>query len=305
VPNPFATPGVWLRCALHAHSTESDGELPPRFLARHYERAGFDVLAITDHWLRTEQPSIERLVVIAGTELDARLPDSGRKAHVLALGVDEGPSPPGPELPTLTQAVAWVLARGGVPFLAHPYWSGLRTHELERCDGLVGLEVYNAGCELEAGRGLASVHWDELLETGRRWLAIAVDDTHHPGFDSGFAWTWARASERSPAAVLRALRDGACYSSTGPAIGELRVERPAVEVRCSPAQRVTLVTGARGGASVVAGRLGYRHNGEVLERAADGAVVAARLTASHDAPYARLEVRGANGGTAWTNPLWP
>ena len=46
----FERPGQWLRCALHAHSTVSDGDLSPRALARQYQTAGFDVLAITDHW---------------------------------------------------------------------------------------------------------------------------------------------------------------------------------------------------------------------------------------------------------------
>ena len=46
---------MWLRCALHAHTTNSDGELAPELLVRHYEWAGYDVLAITDHWVRTDE----------------------------------------------------------------------------------------------------------------------------------------------------------------------------------------------------------------------------------------------------------
>ena len=34
---PFEGDGVWLGCALHAHTTNSDGELPPEMLVRHYE----------------------------------------------------------------------------------------------------------------------------------------------------------------------------------------------------------------------------------------------------------------------------
>src|SRR5947199_371909 len=52
--NPLAQDGTWLRCALHAHTTRSDGEQSPEELVNHYEQAGFDVLAITDHWIRTE-----------------------------------------------------------------------------------------------------------------------------------------------------------------------------------------------------------------------------------------------------------
>src|SRR5919201_1710375 len=224
--DPFATDGPWLRAALHTHTTNSDGELPPELLVRHYERAGFDVLAITDHWVRTVAPSTERLLVLPGTELDADVGGPGREAHVLGLGVDADPARPATSFPPLAETVAWVAEAGGVPFLAHPYWSGLRAAEFEDCQGLVGLEVYNAGCELEVGRGLAGVHWDDVLQQGRPWLGIAVDDCHHPGFDSSLAWTWVRAAERSPEAVLEALASGSFYSSTGPRIEELGVEGP-------------------------------------------------------------------------------
>lgn len=302
--DPFVTEGAWLRCALHAHTTMSDGELAPEFLARHYERAGFDVLAITDHWVRTVVPSSDRLLVIPSTELDARLDEPGRDAHVLALGVDADPERRAGDFPTLPETIEWVAANGGVPYLAHPYWSGLRTHDFEWYDGLAGLEVYNAGCELEVGRGLSSVHWDEVLETGRRYLAIATDDSHHPGFDSSLAWTWVRAAERSQEAVLAALAQGSFYSSTGPEIHDVDVDASTVEVRCTPARRITLITGRSRGSSVVAGRLGYSHGGEILEQDGGASVTAARLAAPRTAPYARLEVKDESGATAWTNPLW-
>ena len=60
----FLQKGAWLKCALHAHTTNSDGELPPADLVRHYEEAGFDALAITDHWVRTIAST--RSVVVIG-----------------------------------------------------------------------------------------------------------------------------------------------------------------------------------------------------------------------------------------------
>jgi hypothetical protein len=303
--SPFSAAGDWFRCALHAHTTNSDGELSPSSLVRHYERAGFDVLVITDHWIRTVEPSTERLLVIPGTELDASMGEAGRESHVLGLGVEADPVEPGSEFPSLEKTVEWILGAGGVPFLAHPYWSGLRAEEFAGCQGLVGLEVYNAGCELEVGRGLGAVHWDDALELeGRAWLGIAADDSHHPGFDSALAWTWVRAPERTQEAVLDALRTGAFYGSTGPEVEELNVEGGVVEVRTSPARSVTLLTGRTRGAAVNAGRMGYAYRGEVLESSPEGAIVAARLTAPKQAPFARLEVAGWSGGKAWTNPLW-
>jgi hypothetical protein len=301
---PFEGDGVWLRCALHAHTTNSDGEMAPEMLVRHYEWAGFDVLAITDHWVRTSERSTRRLLVIPSAELNAQAPTADDDAHVLALGLDAEPVIPENEFAPLADVVAWIVANGGVPYLAHTYWSGLRTQQWEACDGLVGIEVWNAGCELEIGRGDSSLHWDEALERGRQLFGIAADDSHHPGYDSGFAWTMVRAAERSQEAVLDALRAGSFYSSCGPELHDVAQEDGAVVVRCSPAASVTLLTGRRRGARANAGRLGYPNACEVLERDAQGLITACRLERPWNTPYGRLEVADAAGRRAWTNPLW-
>jgi hypothetical protein len=302
--HPFDTAGDWLRCALHAHTTNSDGELAPDLLVRHYEWAGFDVLAITDHWVRTVERSTKRLLVMPSIELNAQAGGREHDAHVLALGVEADPELPDDEFDPLPDVVRWIGEHGGIAYLAHPYWSGLRTDQFEGCDGLVGIEVYNAGCELELGRGGSGVHWDEALERGRLLYGIASDDSHHPGYDSSFAWVWARCAERSQAAVLEALRTGSFYSSSGPTIDSLEVDEEGVTVRCSPAASVTLYAGRSHGARVNAGRLGYPHFGRVLARNADGAIVAARLERPWGTRYGRLEVEDASGRCAWTNPLW-
>lgn len=301
---PFTDDGAWLRCALHAHTTGSDGELAPDLLARHYERAGYDVLAITDHWARTETPSTERLLVIPSAELNALAPAREDDAHVLAFGIERDPVLPELDFAPLPEVVAWVLDAGGVPYLAHTYWSGLRVDQWEACDGLVGIEVWNTGCELEVGRGDASLHWDEALERGRLLYGLATDDSHHPGFDSGFAWTWVRAKERTAEAILVALRSGAFYASTGPTIESVELADGHVTVRCSPAASVTLYTGRRRGARANAGRLGYPHGAEILDRSPDGLVTAVRLERPFRQPYGRIEVRAGDGTRAWTNPLW-
>ena len=299
---PWQAPGAWLRCALHAHTTNSDGELAPRALAKHYERAGYDVLALTDHWYRSEAPSTEKLVVIPSAELNCILP-AGRDGHVLALGIDEAPAELEGERLDLAGTAAWIVRHGGVAYLAHPYWTGATLGGLELPDTVSGIEVYNAGCELEVGRGLSAVHWDELLEAGRACFALATDDSHHPGFDSDLAWTWIRA-ERSTSAVLEALRTGVFYASTGPLILNVRVEDETAEVRCSPCRTVTLLTGKTSGAAVHAGRLGYRYAAEIVESSSDGWITAARLQLPEIAPYARVEVVDPLGRRAWTNPVW-
>jgi hypothetical protein len=299
----FHRKGTWLKCALHAHTTNSDGELAPAELVRHYEEAGFDALVITDHWIRTVEPSTDRLVVIPGTELDALRRDGRTYAHVLALGVQSDPEPPAKDFPGLEETVAWIRAHGGIPFIAHTHWSGLRADEFEACSGLAGLEVFNAGCELEVGRGYAELHWDEALESGSRLFGIATDDSHHPGRDSGHAWVWARCEERSPAAVLAALDAGAFYSSNGPGIESIEVDGDEITVRCSPARSVTLVLGRTKGARVNAGKGAYVYAGEVLDEDGDGLIVQARLKRPAGSRGGRLEVEDTAGRRAWTNPL--
>lgn len=301
--SPWRAAGDWLRAALHTHTSNSDGELPPRALARHYGRAGYDVVALTDHWHRSEAPSSEELVVLAGVELNCLLPE-GRDGHVLGLGIDRDPAELEGTRLDLEATGEWIVGAGGVAFLAHPYWTGVRPGGLELPPSVAGIEVFNAGCELEVGRGLSSVHWDELLQDGRLCPALAVDDSHHPGFDSDHAWTWIRA-ERDRESILAALRSGCFYGSSGPLIHDVERTDAGVVVRCTPVQSVRLLTGRTSGTAVNAGRLGYRYGADVLDVTADGWIVAARLDLPESAPFARLELVDPAGRRAWTNPLWP
>lgn len=90
---PFdGAPGVWLRCALHTHTTNSDGWLPPAMLRRYHGTAGYDVLAITDHDQFTKPPEgQDDMLLIGGAELSLRAPASRGPLHVLAIGVTEMP----------------------------------------------------------------------------------------------------------------------------------------------------------------------------------------------------------------------
>jgi hypothetical protein len=305
VTNPWQEPGTWLRSALHAHTTRSDGELEPDALAVHYGRAGYDVLAITDHWARTDAKPFSDLVVIPSVELNCILP-SARDGHVLGFGVACEPAELaalGAEYADLARTADWIEEHGGIAYLAHPYWTGAIPGLLELPPNVVGIEVYNAGCELEVGRGLSAVHWDELLEAGRLCPAIATDDSHHPGFDSDHAWTWVRAADRSREAVLAALVSGSFYGSNGPLLHEVGRDGDAVEVRCSPCRSVRLVSGKSIGAAVNAGRLGYRHAGRVLATDDDGLIVGARLQVPVAASHVRVEVTDAVGRKAWANPI--
>lgn len=105
-----------LLCELHAHTTWSDGALSLRHLIDLHGNLGFDVLCITDHTLRSDDPlhgprgvqqsnyaayldqveaeaerawSMYELLIVPGLELTYNDADPLRAAHALAVGLRE------------------------------------------------------------------------------------------------------------------------------------------------------------------------------------------------------------------------
>ena len=145
--NPFTAPGEWLRCQLHCHTDQSDGEPTIAELIAHYEAAGCDVLAITDHWLITRGES-STMLMLPASELSSKLDRAPFEAEVLALGIEELPEPR-EEFDSIAACAQWIVDHGGVAYLAHPRWSSLTADDYLSAPALSGLEIYNGGCEVE------------------------------------------------------------------------------------------------------------------------------------------------------------
>ena len=315
---PFDVDGSWLKAALHTHTARSDGELDPGAHVRHHEWMGFDVCAITDHWTLTQEPSNEHILVITGAELAAD-PGAGmdNDVEILAIGISDIAEDPGGDrtkwgpvdayhyktFPDLSAAAADITAQGGVPFIAHPYWSGMPHEVILAAEGPVGLEVWNASSERENGRGDSSYVWDLALERGKQLWGFATDDCHYPGFDIGDAWTMVRAPERSQEAFLEALRLGHFYASNGPKILGVERDGEAIEVRCSPARTIHLMSHREHGWSVGAGQRGMQSDSRILERNDRELIVRARFTPPAGLPYRRLVIQDDTGRKAWSNPI--
>ncbi|MDQ3700325.1 MAG: CehA/McbA family metallohydrolase [Chloroflexota bacterium] len=282
---PFDATGEWLRGNLHVHTTNSDGAMSPEMLVAHYDHAGWDFLALTDHWRVSDvadRAKFPHLTVIPSIEVNTgpRSTEVGTNYHVVGLNMAE--DVPRREGLTGTAGAQWLIdairEQGGEAVIAHPYWSGLTLRDVEGLRQYLALEVYNADTEVHIGRGNSQVLWDDLLGHGIPTLAVAVDDSHRPGHDSLRAWTVVRAADRSAGAIMAALSAGHFYASCGPEIYDVRWE-PApdggesgaagsgekgpgalaggtVTVRCSPARSITLVADATKGGRLNAGALG-------------------------------------------------
>ena len=293
--------GVWLRCQLHCHTTNSDGDASPGALCDHYAAAGFDAIAITDHWHVTT-PERDDLVVVPASELSCHAPSPQGEAEALALGVPRLPEPREP-FGGIEQMAAWIAAAGGVAYLCHPYWSGLTAVDLLAAPSLTGVEVWNGSSQAQQGNGLSAVHWDGALQEGRMLLGVATDDCHSPGQDSLLGWTWVFARERTAAGIVAALRRGDAYASSGPRLLAVEIGGDRVTVRCSPARAVRLRSGAWDGCAVMAGDGAGDYRGTTAATDDAGLVIAARFELPEYWNWARVEVEDAHGRTAWSNPF--
>lgn len=287
--NPFRCPGNWYRANLHAHTTNSDGDLSPADCVEFYRRAGYQILAITDHWHVTDFTGDRAdFLIISGAELDGGRSMQGTGYHVVGLNmrmrgkVERRPGASAQDIITL------IGEDGGEALIAHPYWSGLMAPDMVGLAGCFAVEVYNTGCDLEILRGFSMAHWDDLLTLGHDFGGVAVDDGHHSAVDHGLGWTMIRAEELSVDAVMEALRRGRYYSSTGPEITDLRVADGRLRVTTSAVRSIALVsTPGRGGRA-------FGRNGRSITRAE---------FALPNARYCRIEAMDRHGKIAWSNPV--
>jgi hypothetical protein len=287
--NPFETAGNWYKGNLHSHTTNSDGWLSPRELCQAYKAAGYHFVAITDHRKVTDVSPLNRpdFLVLPGAEYDATGPEVGRY-HIVAV---DTPQPLAKaESQAVRDLVRWIRDAGGLSLLAHPYWSGLGTGDMLAADECLALEVFNSGCEVEVGRGISDIHWDDMLSRGRRIFAVAVDDAHHPtpgGYLSG--WTMVRAEALTRESVIQALRLGRFYCSGGPTLDDVRVTSEEVIIRCSPVRTIALLSNP-------GGKGNYR-------AAAPGESLTEARFPVPSGTYLRAQVTDALGQVAWSNPF--
>jgi hypothetical protein len=292
---PFNRPGRFWRGSLHAHSDRSDGALSPEQVARRYREAGYDFLALTDHFraeygfpLTDTRPlRAPGFTTLLGAELHAPRTELSSQWHIIAVGLPLDFSPPGPgeSGPHLARRAR---AAGAFIGMAHPAASLLTLADAESLDAAHAVEVYNALAAREE-RGESWHLTDVLLARGRRLTAYAADDAHFQPQDPPgcAAWVQVRAASLDPAALLTALKAGHYYASTGPELHDIRLHDGMITVHCSPARKV-LVTGGTPGAEVI--------EGEALTRCS-------LPLAMFGHGYCRVTVEDATGARAWSNPI--
>ena len=101
---PFAAPGRFYKGNLHTHSTCSDAVRDPGDVCALYRDAGYDFLALTDHFLPryrfpitdTRDFRTNSFTTLLGAEVHAPATELGDIWHILSVGLplDFEPTPP-------------------------------------------------------------------------------------------------------------------------------------------------------------------------------------------------------------------
>ena len=189
---PFSCAGRFWRGNLHTHSTRSDGRLPPEAVADFYRDAGYDFLALTDHFWEiynfpitdTRALRTKSFTTLLGAEIHAPVTSKNHDWHVVAVGLPPNFAP-WTSGETMQAMSARAAAAGAFLGIAHPQWYGLTTEDVLSLPLAHAVEVYNHGCAIDCDRGDGFVVLEHVLATGKRLTAYAADDAHFQTPDAG------------------------------------------------------------------------------------------------------------------------
>jgi hypothetical protein len=317
----------WFKGNTHAHSLNSDGDVPVDEVVRWYRGHGYHFTFITEHEYFTDVSPLNglfaganRFLVIAGQEVTQRVADAKhtggvRQAHVNALGTNRLVMPVGERNIATDLTIAQTYARngtairaaGGIMQVNHPnfIWSVPLQDMMDLPDSTL-FElwnghpiVYNLGGTDSTGQVMLSTEarWDSVLSRGKLLYGVADDDAHsykpqdaeNPDLARpGRGWIWVRADTLSPAAIIGAMRRGDFYASTGITLRDLKVSTTEYAIEIAPA-------GDRRYLTEFIGR-----NGRVLARSTTFRPTY-RITGTEG--YVRARVTDSSGRMAWTQPV--
>ncbi len=272
---------------LHSHSTLSDGEKTPEEVCRIFAAAGYDAIALTDHWHFGAEYEVGALRVISGVEYNTPGCDCANNLfHILGIGMASPPE--GLTRQCDAQGIIDAIrSRGGLVVLAHPAWSLNTPEMILPLEGVEATEIYNTISGVHMSRRAdSSLIVDMLACRGRFYPLLATDDAHYYDSDGPVSYIMAEAEDNSSAAILRAVREGRFYATQGPEVHMWR-EGDEIVALCSPCREIIFHSNMGWSPRVFVG---------------DG-IRGARYKIYGADKFVRAEVIDIYGRHAWTNIL--
>ncbi len=297
----------WFKGNTHAHTTESDGDSSPEYVATWYKDHGYDFLVLTDHNVFTDPEALGHLVdstflLIPGEEVTSRFEDAS--IHVNGLNIPGLIEARQAEslVATIQSNVDAIREVEGVPHINHPNfrWS-FGVDELRQIENDKLLEIWNGHPTVhnEGGGGSPGLEeiWDILLTEGKVLYGIAVDDAHH--FQGEFApdrvnpgrgWVSVNSPSLDALELMASLESGRFYASTGVSLSDIVVTKDRITIDISEAGDFRFSTVFSGASGVVLA--------ETDENPATFDL------GGRDVGYIRAKVTDSGGRVAWTQPVF-
>ena len=246
-----------LKLGLHTHTTLSDGGKTPAEVAAIYKAAGYDAIALTDHWRYGEAGEIGGLSILSGCEYNVDGVNEWTGVtevyHVVAIGMTRDPEIPydyvqnhdGRVRDRVRDMVDRIHAAGGLAVLAHPAWSLNTPEQILGCADFDATEIYNSVSDWGmSDRPYSGLIVDQIATYGLRLPLLAADDTHYYDGDQCRGWVSVEADAVTELGLVEALRQGKFFATMGPEVHLTRISPTTVKVVCSPASKVVFLSNA-------------------------------------------------------------
>jgi len=295
--------GTWVKGNLHCHTDASDGDAPLQVVADWYKSNGYGFVFVTDHNKVTDVSGYslyDGFLLLRGEEISASF---GKPVHVCALGLKAtvAPATGADMVDTIRRNVELARDSDTIALVNHPNWHYSFDHrELACVEGPFLMEVYNgsSGCNNSGDESHISVEqiWDVLLSRGKLIYCVASDDAHcytrfEAGRDNpGSGYVVARVNDLTPSEVMRALREGDFYASTGVELAHYYADAKGIRLTVKPADGNTYRIRFVG------------MHGQIL-REVDGTEAGYQFTGGTCDTYVRVKVISSDGTVAWTQPV--
>lgn len=175
----------------------------------------------------------------------------------------------------------------------HPTWSREDYHQYINYNGMDAMEIFNYASFVSGNSEENERVYEDLLRAGKKIYCIAADDNHnkfeegHPRHNSFGGFIMIKADKLDYRTVIKALKAGNFYASTGALIDEIYIEDGKLVVCCPGAARVNFASSSRHGRAVIA------DPGEVVTRA--------EFPLSPNDTFFRIKVVDFNGKAAYSN----
>ncbi len=246
-----------LKINLHTHTTLSDGERSPDECAAIYRAAGYDAIALTDHWVYTSEGEIDGLSIISGCEYNISGVAKGGTVeeiyHIVAIGCTRKPTvartlecemADGPDVRERARIIIDAIHEaGGLAVLAHPAWSLNTPAQMMAVAGYDATEIYNSVSDWGmSDRPYSGLLIDEVATAGCSVPLLATDDTHYYDGDECRGFIMVEADAAEELGLIEAIRQKRFYASNGPEIHLERVSENKVRLTCSPVVKIAFLS---------------------------------------------------------------